>query len=466
MTDPNEEFKVRLNGESVVRILLAKKAQARAEDNSVVPYKESIRKRRYIDEIIPVTPQATEFVWKDIHPETIGITYTVLSGPFAGDQWATYLPLFTNDQASVVADAYIYSYLGSSGRFHGIFQFENGSITGVPGMNTIPVAGIITLPNIGGYNNAKVAAQHGRFSSNSSPYAGVRAGKYIVGGTPVLLGMYPSTQIAPVGHPRYAVQDQRVNTTTDINESGTIVGYSRSTWKFGSALKWRPGEFDPVIVFPEEANAASKAFGINNDGVIVGQTGYAGFFEDALVEVFGNACIFETDGSTTYLFDLEGNNGTGALTSCRRINNNGHILGTTRLDDWTEFIPDGWFYYDTEDVYRIDVPVDWPHDPTYIVMNNINDQNKVIGTVFYEDEYVPDGYNREIFPSSTAVLWDNEDGMIDMNTLLPEDTNIYLTEGIDISNTGVYLCKGFYTDQATPNPRNADRGFIGVPPGV
>jgi len=197
-----------------------------------------------------------------------------------------------------------------------------------------------------------------------------------------------------------------------VNNSGQIVGYSETTDSGRHGFLWDNGTMTDLGTL---GGYGSFARGINDAGQIVGES-----FTDQ-----GNWHAFHwQDGQMADLGTLGGNR-----SEAYDINSDGQIAGYSRLNDGSD------------------------HNNSHAVLWESNGQLIDIGTLGNIDDSKAMalnnsgqvvGYSYTDMWQQHAFLWDNADGMIDLNTMLPGDSGwAYLETAFDINNNGHIVGIGY-----------------------
>ncbi len=183
----------------------------------------------------------------------------------------------------------------------------------------------------------------------------------------------------------------------DINDSGQVVGYS------GDFSSGRAFFYDGTTMKNIVGGWASRACSINNSGQIVGESQSSSF---------NIIHAFMCDGTTVK--DL----GTLGVNSCAYdINNSGQVVGESGGHA---------FLYDGAVVKDIGALVDgWPS-----CAYAINDGGQVVGA-------------GNVGPAGRAFLYNETEGMLDLNDLIPPESNMVLHEAMDINSSGQIVGYGY-----------------------
>lgn len=184
----------------------------------------------------------------------------------------------------------------------------------------------------------------------------------------------------------------------DVNNLGQVAG-----WTYDSLYIWQNGVFD----FQPTGYWGSEILSINDSGVAVGY-----WFTDCTVDCYSEVCIFRGDSIT-----LLGSVAPNSYAQGYDINNMGQIAGYYCTDvDCTEWRGFLW----TEGVYTT-IPTLGGFGSSG---NALNDSGIVVG-----DSYVGPGVQH-------AIIFDEANGLRDLNTLIPPGSGWELISASDINNHG------------------------------
>lgn len=250
----------------------------------------------------------------------------------------------------------------------------------------------------------------------------IRAYTNVIGGTNTFLQRY----LTP---PPQGI----VNVAFGIG-GGIVVGISNPNFLYPEgisdfvlqALRWDGSLYTEI--FPG-GTSNSCAYAVNEDGVIVGRQGDAAFIKSP----------------TAGLSYIAG----GRMA--RKINNLGHVIGGhgSGFDD----LPDRSFFWDGSDFTDIGETglLDTSNAAYTTGAQDLNDSDQVVGTMNLTgsvDDQIP-------------FLWDPVNGLVDINTLLPEGSTLVLTQAWGINNARSIVCVGYDTTQGLEN-RYWQRAYIGT----
>lgn len=204
-----------------------------------------------------------------------------------------------------------------------------------------------------------------------------------------------------------------------INNQGQIVGRSVSSDHKQRAVRWDSGSTTDLGGFTGQGN-----------GIAYGITGFGRAYGVSDGRAFLTAPNAVINPETDALLSLSG------AASALGCNENNEVVG---------FYRDALFV-EHSFVYRNGAMVDLgPPLPgnTQSHANAINDHSIIVGRTFWSEVI----YSTRV-DHNTAVIW--RDGkMIDLNTLIPSDSGWYLLSAIDINNVGQIVCSGTRADFST-----------------
>jgi uncharacterized membrane protein len=166
------------------------------------------------------------------------------------------------------------------------------------------------------------------------------------------------------------------------------------------------------------------ALAINNHGEAAGITGTCGAFNLVLGYYMNplHAVLWEKDGTPTDLGSLGGNESSAFGNAAKDINSFGHVVGLSSLSDNVTFNAFLW----TRETGKMKALV-----PIKGIANSIaialNDSDEVVGSSI-----------SSTFSTLTATMWKH--GVpVDLNTLIPANSSLYLLFGCSINSRGQIL---------------------------
>jgi probable HAF family extracellular repeat protein len=259
-------------------------------------------------------------------------------------------------------------------------------------------------------------------------------------------GRLTALPLLPGGNNSYAL---------DINDRGQIVGFSdtdvydldcaaaRTAGFQFQAVIWEPdGRVRQPPLAPLSGDTVANAFGINNRGQVVGNSGVCANTTPPPYVTSPHAVLWERDGTPINLGSLG-----GPISGASAINSRGDVSGTSTTADgsprpflWTP---------ESRTLLELDPPAGFP-----IAINGccktINDRREIVGFMFDAD------FN------SHAFLW-KEGVMVDLNDLIPKGSPWMLQSAAGINASGQIAGQGLINGQvhaflATPCHRHEDRG--------
>lgn len=225
------------------------------------------------------------------------------------------------------------------------------------------------------------------------------------------------------------VQGFRSAVATAIADSGIVAGYSMTLsdleyWRWKAvACTWRNGKPSALPLPP--GCVASRAYGINSNGMVVG---------DAITQN-ARTRAFVFDGTTSRLLPLLPG---GSVSSAASVNAKGQIAGSS--DHSPGASPELPF-----DVHA----VIWEHDKAhdvglpkgyrYAKAVAINDHGQAVITaqLLHWDLKDIDFYK--------AFVWDSKRGLRRLNTLLDPDLGHHISKAYAMNNAGEILAQGRFS---------------------
>jgi probable HAF family extracellular repeat protein len=218
-----------------------------------------------------------------------------------------------------------------------------------------------------------------------------------------------------------------------LNNRGQVVGFSENgtpdpTCATGTpyqvlrfeAVTWRPnGEIQELR--PLEGDTVGWAWGINDKGQAVGSSGLCS--NTSIVGPVGptapHAVLWDRDGSPTDLGHLEGVP-AGVYNVATSINNRGEVVGFAQASDGTQH---GFLWTrDTgmQDIGGFPGAVNGTGAPC---CNTINSKGEIIG------------FSIDASFNMRALVWQGK-MPVDLNTLIPADSPLYLTGSESLNDSG------------------------------
>lgn len=219
-----------------------------------------------------------------------------------------------------------------------------------------------------------------------------------------------------------------------INDNGVIVGRNTS-----SAWKW-----DSVSGKQYLGNGITDVYGINSSNQIVG----LGRNKDNLLV----STVYNGNGNVINLATFGGIvNDSSAVNGCAKdINSQGQVVGFARNAENTYYDAFIWDNINgLQNLGRIT-------NRGGIYAMSINDSSEVVG---YYDSYTP---------NSGAFIWNENDGMIDLNSCIPTDSGWdYISIARDINIHGQIVGEGYINGQShafllTPVPEPMSLCILGL----
>jgi probable HAF family extracellular repeat protein len=203
---------------------------------------------------------------------------------------------------------------------------------------------------------------------------------------------------------------------------------------------WRNGEIKELDTFRGDPDG--WAFGINDNGQVVGASGICSILnQDTVVYILSRHALLWGNGTVTDLGSLGGNGTFGPGNVALELNNQSQVVGASDLkpSDMQASDPEVDTNYHAflwtretgmQDLHTLP-GVGTPLPDADSVGLGINDQGQVVGTSF------------DASGNPRAFLW--QDGaMIDLNTVIPTDSPLYLLFAHGINSRGEII--GFGAD--------------------
>jgi hypothetical protein len=224
-----------------------------------------------------------------------------------------------------------------------------------------------------------------------------------------------------------------------INDFGEVVGAAENKTMEKSCPTYKPAllqfqryQYKPVVwrdhATEELATVGGDPVGlaaaINNKGQAAGTTGTCATF-NLLANFFISplhAVLWEKDGTPIDLGSLGGNEQSLMGTAAKDLNSRGHVVGFSSLSDNVTFNAFLW----TRETGKMKALV-----PIKGIANSIaialNDSDEVVGSSI-----------SSTFSTMTATIWKH--GVpVDLNTLIPAKSSLYLIFGCSINSRGQIL---------------------------
>lgn len=197
--------------------------------------------------------------------------------------------------------------------------------------------------------------------------------------------------------------------------------YPESPEAVSKAVLWNNGSVTEII----PGNSISIANDINNSNTVAGMVDYEPFIWN----------------STTGLQRLGGYSDIGSvgrLFFAKAINDSNHLVGGHTANE--EGFAQRAFYWDgvsARDIGTLGITSIPPGGNRPVVgANDINNADQVVG-----DAAV--GFDTNGLLVTHAFIWDEENGMRDLNNLIPADSGIVLTQATGINNFGDIVAVGY-----------------------
>lgn len=210
----------------------------------------------------------------------------------------------------------------------------------------------------------------------------------------------------------------------DINDNnhvvGTMVDKSALQWIYEGAY-WADGTL--TVLQSESTYHYAKPRAINNSDKIVGSIEYPGYGYQGRTS---RAVLWKTDGSFSYLSD-----NSDEYNFAYDINDDNIIIGGSKLND--EF--QACYWDDNLDIQYIGSIESGFDSSAY----SINNYGVIVGSSAVSESYFDEhGWEVGFSPIySLAFIWDELNGMVDLNTLIPEGSGFeYLVTALDINEQG------------------------------
>jgi probable HAF family extracellular repeat protein len=257
-------------------------------------------------------------------------------------------------------------------------------------------------------------------------------------------GRLRALPLLPGGNNSYAL---------DMNDRGQVVGFSDTDFYDldCAAAKTAGFRFQSVIwepngrvrqLRPLDGDTVANAFGINNKGQVVGDSGVCGNTTPPPYPSSPHAVLWERDGTPIDLGSLG-----GPLSGASAINNHGDVSGTAATADGS---PQAFLWTpETRRLVKLQTPDGFPA-AVNPCCKTINDRREIVGFMFDAD------FN------SHGFLW--KDGvMVDLNDLIPKGSPWMLQSAAGINASGQIAGQGLINGEvhaflATPCHDHEGRG--------
>jgi hypothetical protein len=225
---------------------------------------------------------------------------------------------------------------------------------------------------------------------------------------------------------------------TGINDFGEVAGAAENTtpgcptqnpaaslnqyYQYRPVL-WRNRAIDELATVG--GDLVGTALAINDQGEAAGITGTCGAFNFLSGGYYMNplhAVLWEKDGTPTNLGSLGGNEHSLAGTGAKDLNSWGHVVGFSSLSDNVTF--NGFLWTRETGKMKALVPIKGVANSLAVALN---DSDVVVGSSI-----------NSTFTTLTATIWTN--GVpTDLNTLIPDNSSLYLLFGCSINSRGEIL---------------------------
>ena len=259
-------------------------------------------------------------------------------------------------------------------------------------------------------------------------------------------GQLSKLPLLPGGNNSYAL---------DMNDRGQVVGFADTDvydldcaaaktagFRF-QAVIWEPnGSLRPPLS-PLDRDTVANAFGINNDGQVVGNSGVCANTTPPPYVTSPHAVLWERDGTPIDLGSLG-----GPVSGASAINNHGDVSGTSSSADGS---PQAFLWTpETRTLVKLQTPDGFPA-AVNTCCKTINDRREIVGFMFNAD-----------FSQQHAFLW-KDGAMVDLNDLLPKGSPWMLQSAFGINAAGQIAGQGLINDEvhaflATPCHHHEGRG--------
>lgn len=214
------------------------------------------------------------------------------------------------------------------------------------------------------------------------------------------------------------------------------------------AVIWGPGPGEIHELEPFPGDTVGMALGINDSGQVVGATGTCATTQLPGPIAGSHAVLWEKDGSVHDLGNLGGTANpavAGMGNAALAINNQGQVVGTSALAGNGNMVHHAFLW--TKETGMQDLGT-LPGDLVSAVLA-INQQGQMVGA-----SIAPPGP-----PQGNPRAWVSQNGvLVDLNTLVPQDSPLFLLTAFGINDRGEIV--GFGVQKDSPNDLHA---FLAVP---
>jgi probable HAF family extracellular repeat protein len=209
-----------------------------------------------------------------------------------------------------------------------------------------------------------------------------------------------------------------------INKSGQVVGQGWVTSSSAHAFLHTGGQMIDLGTLPGGIQAV--AYAVNDAGQVVGTSDGAIAVSKKTTEHFTHACLY----ANGKMVDLIPSGAT--YSQATAVNGNGQIVGVAAFSDSTGHAV----------LYSNGVWTDLGEFPGSLTTEatGINLSGQIVGTAFFPQQ----SYHPPIPGKHVAVIVRN-DVLVDLNTLIPSNSGLTVTDAIGINDSGQILCTGTNT---------------------
>ncbi len=315
---------------------------------------------------------------------------------------------------------------------------------------------LLNLGTLGGPNSAGAATNASKLAAVDSETANLsRQGEDVCAfGTHLQClaaiwkgGRLSALKLLPGGNNSYAL---------DMNDRGQVVGFSDTDvydpdcaaattagFQFQAVIWEADGSVRQPHLAPLSDDTVANAFGINDRGQVVGNSGVCANTTPPPYVNSPHAVLWERDGTPINLGSLG-----GPISGASAINSRGDVSGTSTTADgstrpflWTP---------ESRTLVELNPPPGFPFAVNGCC-KTINDRREIVGFMFNAD-----------FTQQHAFLW--KDGvMVDLNDLIPKGSPWILQSAAGINASGQIAGQGLINGEvhaflATPCHSYEDRG--------